>query len=375
MKKILFLAAVTILAAVSCNKIEEEGANTFEPSNVPSFVASVDGADTKTVIDGMKSYWNGKEEIWVLNGESNGDWKKKYVTEATKSEIATFNEENNEVSLSGDDYLAIYPAEPAGSVNWKGNIQSAATYFWLDPEQTIVEGSYDPQGHIAIAYAEADNENLYFKNVNSLVKFTVGSDNVTEVCFYGNNSEKIAGNFDVNYNGGNPTVTNVTETYAKVTGSFKKGKTYYISVLPCAFSKGFGVETYAYAAKGTKKNSKEYTLERNRILDLGELSWTPDEDATFYFELDTDNSKKWFSPGYLYVWTDGNNKQEPLGVWPGKQMTKSGNTYSVKIPKEYIGKKLNYIVNNGGDWKSAEGKSMNPVKASQTIKGSTVGIN
>ena len=48
MKKILFLAAVTILAAVSCNKIEEGGATTFEPSNVPSFVASVDGADTDT---------------------------------------------------------------------------------------------------------------------------------------------------------------------------------------------------------------------------------------------------------------------------------------------------------------------------------------
>ena len=54
MKKILFLAAVTILAAVSCNKIENDAP--AQQSNVPSFVASVDGANTKTIIDGMKSY-------------------------------------------------------------------------------------------------------------------------------------------------------------------------------------------------------------------------------------------------------------------------------------------------------------------------------
>ena len=189
----------------------------------------------------MKSYWNGKEEIWVLNGASDGDWKKKYVANVTKSETATFAEDAS-TTLSGDDYLAIYPAGPAGSVKWDGNIQNAATFFWLDPNQTLVAGSYDPRWHIAVAYAKKGDENLHFKNVNSLVKFTIGADNVTEVCFYGNNSEKIAGNFNVNYNSGNPTVTNSTEVYAKVTGSFTKNKTYYISVLPSVFNKGFSIE-------------------------------------------------------------------------------------------------------------------------------------
>ena len=60
MKKILFLAAVTILAAVSCNKMEND-APVQESSNVPYFEAYVDGTDTKTVIDDMVSYWNGEE--------------------------------------------------------------------------------------------------------------------------------------------------------------------------------------------------------------------------------------------------------------------------------------------------------------------------
>ena len=219
----------------------------------------------------MKSYWNGKEEIWVLNGESDGDWKKKYVANVTKSETATFAEDAS-TTLSGDDYLAIYPAEPAASVKWNGNIQSAATFFWLDPKQTLVAGSYDPRWHIAVAYAEAGDENLHFKNVNSLVKFTIGSDNVTEVCFYGNNSEKIAGNFNVNYNSGNPTVTNSTEVYAKVTGSFEKSKTYYISVLPSVFNKGFSIEFVKGGKKYISKVDSKYTLSRNQILDLKTLN-------------------------------------------------------------------------------------------------------
>ena len=381
MKKILFWAAVTILAVASCNKIEE-GAPVGE-SNVPAFEASVEGADTKTVIDGFKSYWDGTEGIRVLDGKlTNG---KVYTTNnVEKAETATFVEKDGSVALSGDDYLAVYPEGPAGSVTWDGNVANAAKKFWLPGEdQKPILNSYDPSTHIAVAYTEAGNKNLEFKNVTSLVKFTLKSDNVTEVCFYGNSNEVITGNFDVTFNEGTPTYTTKgtgykNNTFAKVkaaSGKTLDKGTYYISVLPCMFSKGFAAETVAYGAKGTKKNSKEYTLERSQILDLGDLSWTPDKDATFDFELDTDNSKQWFNPGHLYVWTDGADKKEPLGGWPGTKMTKSGNTYSVNIPKEYIGKKLNYIVNNGGDWKSYEGQSMNPVKATQTIKGSSVGIN
>ena len=95
MKKILFLAAVTILAAVSCNKIENDAP--AQQSNVPSFVASVDGADTKTVIDGMKSYWNGTEGIRVFDGVlANG---KVYTANVEKVQNATFVEADANVAI------------------------------------------------------------------------------------------------------------------------------------------------------------------------------------------------------------------------------------------------------------------------------------
>ena len=54
-------------------------------------------------------------------------------------------------------------------------------------------------------------------------------------------------------------------------------------------------------------------------------------------------------------------------------MTKNGNTYSVKIPKEYIGTNLNFIVNNGGSWQTGNQK-MSPVWATQSYKGKSIGL-
>ena len=369
MKKILFWSAVTILAAVSCNKLEND---TPTQSNVPAFEAYVDGAESKTVIDGMASYWDGTERIWVLNGQSgNASWKKAYKATATKAARVTFKEENN-VMLTGDDYLAVYPAEPAGDVTWDGKVSSPAKKFWLPGDQIAKEGTYDPSTHVAVAYTLEGNPNLEFKNVTSLVKFTLQSDNVSEVVFYGLNNDVITGNFDVTYNNGNPTYTTTGSGYSKnafvrvkpTSGNLTKGKTYYMSVLPRTFSKGFAVEMLAYGAKGTMKNSKSYTLDRNQILELGNITWTPDEDATFTLELDTDNLKEWYDP-YLYVWTD--SKVKPLGDWPGTKMNKDGSKATVKIPKQYIGKKLNYIVNSNGGWQTGN-LVMETVWATQSYK-------
>lgn len=369
MKKILFWAAVTILAAVSCNKIENDAP--AQQSNVPSFVASVDGADTKTIIDGMKSYWNGTEGIRVFDGVlANG---KVYTATVEKVQNATFVEADANVAIDETaDYLAVYPEGPAGSVTWDGNITSAAKKFWLPGDQIATLNSYDPSTHIAVAYAESGDINLNFKNVTALIKVNLVSDNVTEICFYGNNSDVIAGNFDVKYSDGQPTWTQGSYTleYAKVKnndGSALKKGVYYISVLPTTLTKGFSIETIAFGAKGTKKNSKSYSLNRNEILDLENLSWTPDEDATLEWTKDTETLTSWWGDvAYLYVWTD--QDERPLGDWPGTEMNWDGTKFSAKIPKEYIGKKLNFKVHNNNGWEG-DNKVMNPVWYTQSYKG------
>lgn len=279
MKKILFLSAVAILSAVSCNKFDVD-APVQESSNVPYFEASVDGADTKTVIDGEAkvSYWNGTEGIRVFDGKV----AKVYNATVEMAQKAIFAEANASVSLDGDDYLAVYPEAPAGSVTWDGNVASAAKMFWLPGEQAAVAGSYDPSTHIAMAYAEAGNLSLEFKNVVSLVKVTVANDNVSEICFYGNSGEVITGNFDVKYNAGEPeaiknTASNYTKnTYAKITGNIENGQTYYISILPTEFKAGFSIEFVIDGVKYTKKLSSKYTVGRNQIINLPVVTFEPE---------------------------------------------------------------------------------------------------
>lgn len=277
MKKILFWSAVTILAAVSCNKIEDEVPAT--QSNVPSFVASVDGAETKTVIEGMKSYWNGTEGIRVLDGVlPNG--KVYTATVEPMAQTATFTEVDNTSLEDGVDYLAVYPEGPAGSVTWDGG---DIINLYLKDIQTLINGSYDPDCHIAVATANSENLSLEFKNAVALVKFQLQGDvdKVSEVCFYTKGGEKISGNFNLSYNNHNPLVTGVSEDkkeysypYVKVQGEFKEETDYYLVVLPGTYGSGFGVEALTSGVKCTKEMSKEYTLSRNQILDLGTLTAT-----------------------------------------------------------------------------------------------------
>lgn len=337
MKKILFCSAVAILSAVACNKFENN-APVQESNNVPYFEAYVDGADTKTVIDGEAkvSYWNGTEGIRVFDGTlAKG---KVYNATVEMAQKAVFAQVDESVSLDGDDYFAVYPEGPAGDVTWDGNKGSAAKKFWLPGDQIATAGSYDPSTHIAVAYAEAGNLSLNFKNVTSLIKVNLVSDNVTEICFYGNNSDVIAGNFNVTFNNGTPAWSkgDYTLTYAKVKkqdGSALAKGVYYISVLPAVLSKGFSIETVSGGVKSIKKNSNSYTIGRNQIVNLRDIEWVaPSEDSsrTIYLDVTTN-------------WKDGNAKFA-AHQWGGSganpstvMMTKVAGTsyiYECKVDKD-----------------------------------------
>ena len=56
-------------------------------------------------------------------------------------------------------------------------------------------------------------------------------------------------------------------------------------------------------------------------------------------------------------------------------MTSEGNyTWSIIVPSELVGKKINYIINNGGNWQSKD--STVTIKAEgNTINASDIGIN
>lgn len=371
MKKLIFttVAISALFLSVSCQK---ENVNDAPKGEGVVFTAYVDGVDpdTKTVIgkndEGKAvSLWSGEEWIWVLNGkEGNASWKKAYKANvSTPVAKADFAEDDNNTELTGEAFYAIYPCSASNDAAWTGGSESVKG-ITLKAEQTPVENTYDPSTHIAVAYTTAGNYSLSFKNAVSYFKLTVGSDNVSEICIFGNASEKITGVFSLKYTPGEgeaaPTVetSEGTLSYVKIISTeanpILKGNTYYIAVLPTDFTTGFSVEMVAGGLKSTcKTTTKPYTMTRNKIVDLGLIEyptktvylypgpWTADKAvlSVYYFIkdkvggwadfADADADGRWeaqipvyatechyirSNPDYPHTWEDG-GKETGEKLW------------------------------------------------------------
>lgn len=273
----LLLSALALFSA--CQKSEQQA-----PAKGESIVFTASFApETKTVIDetGKKSLWN-QDEIRIFNG--NHSEAQTYVTDATNAVTAEFKIKDETASLKGTSFIAVCPNSSANETWWDGSVDKTIKKLYLKPQQQTAtdDGStYDPEGHVAVAYTE--NTALSFKNACALLKFTIKSDNIKEVCVYSTDAV-LSGNFNFNTEGeGSITTTaddeNTYETnnYVKVVGNFVNGETYYMSCIPGKLANGFTLEVVNdKAAKGKDKvYTKEIELKRSKIYDLGDVAYLP----------------------------------------------------------------------------------------------------
>ena len=301
MKKNLFMvAAVALFAAVSCNK--ELPIEQVPAGEVTKFEASVDGADTKVVLDGKVSKWENGDKITIHNGTKGYEF-------STTDEGARAEFTYTGTDFSGEKFIAVYPSGTySADVEAKTVVASIPTY------QPSRDGSFSVGAVPSVAYSET--QSLAFKNAAALLKFTVKGKNVKGLVFYGNNNEAVTGNVKVTVNDDNTiksieaqettiTENDVTETkfitWAKVWANtsnwcFVEGTTYYLAVVPQNFTKGFAVqlEIDGVGLVEVKKLETAYELKRNTILDLGELEYV----APPVTEL------KWGVAGTMTNWAD-----------------------------------------------------------------------
>ena len=199
MKKNLFMvAAVALMAMVSCNKeeVNNGGADVQpqEPSVLVEFTASLGDEGTKTTLDttdptSPKTVWVETDEI-SINGET---FKVKELIDGGTS--AKFVNKNELSTGFAAPYTALYPANATE----------------VPAEQTAVAGNFDPKA--VIEKATSDNYSLSFKNETSLLKFQVEA-----AC------DAVTLSSDDDLATGSKTVT--------INGDFKTGETYYVAVLP-----------------------------------------------------------------------------------------------------------------------------------------------
>lgn len=294
------VAAVALFAAVSCNK--ELPIEQVPAGEVTKFEASVDGADTKVVLDGKVSKWENGDKITIHNGTKGYEF-------STTDEGARAEFTYTGTDFSGEKFIAVYPSGTySADVEAKTVVASIPTY------QPSRDGSFSVGAVPSVAYSET--QSLAFKNAAALLKFTVKGKNVKGLVFYGNNNEAVTGNVKVTVNDDNTiksieaqettiTENDVTETkfitWAKVWANtsnwcFVEGTTYYLAVVPQNFTKGFAVqlEIDGVGLVEVKKLETAYELKRNTILDLGELEYV----APPVTEL------KWGVAGTMTNWAD-----------------------------------------------------------------------
>ena len=283
MKKGLFYALClgALAMSASCQKTEQ---NPTEKGNSVVFTAQFDNeknVDVRTVLDenGKKSLWN-KDEIRVLNEEGASAV---YKTDAMGQASATFTILDEGATFSGNRFMAACPAEPAGRASWDAGGKTIK-WLWLKDEQSPVAGSYDPAAHIAVAYTEGTE--LSFKNACALLKFTVASENVSEVVVYttggGENTLYLSGNFDVDMSDQNNYKFSRTSGDGSWGGNFVKikaadgaylenGKTYYMTCLPTTAV--LNLEVVINGVRQTiRTTSAAVEIKRNDVLDLGDIA-------------------------------------------------------------------------------------------------------
>ncbi len=266
--------AAVMMAAVSCDK-EIPAEAPVGGDDLMTIVAEV-GGGTRTAVgvdDGaaVKVVWEGVETIRLFDGTVNKD----FVSEDIKGTAsAVFTETDAAVDFTGTDYLAAYPLNAYGEAYRDG---AALKRLWLKAEQNAVEGSFDPDAHVMVSYAEAaDDATLSFRNTMALLKLTVGNENVSEISLTGAENEIMAGNFDIADVNADPTpVVHETapENYMYVNkvalkGDIRKDGTYYLAVFPQTFAAGFTLSMVIDGVTYHKTTTKSYELQRNSVFNL-----------------------------------------------------------------------------------------------------------
>ncbi len=318
MKKNLFMvAAVALMALVSCNK-EEINNNEIindEQIETPSdivFVAEFDnGSETKTalgeVVDGVRQATWVKGDAISINGTTFTA-----VADGARTEFTTTSsfDENAKV------FRAVYP-----STSYK----ASAVVIPVSQNGTFENAS--------IAVAESNDQSLKFSNVSSILKFQVPAA-CTTVTFESTSS--IAGQISINYTDGVmvPNYTSLTNPQKKITvaavGGFVTGKDYYVAVKP-----GDHQFTVSIDGNVSKASTKSVTVERSKILNMKVL---PEPVVAENAVLRINNKNGW---GDLKITI----KQGSTTIVNAQAMTNEGNNiFAYTLDPKYVGYEVTYYL-------------------------------
>ena len=198
------------------------------PDDGPSVTPGLSGdvvftATAENAADGTPSLWKQGETIALYDGTAF----RTLANEAADGSTGRFP-----TTLSGNEkgFLAVRPALEGISV------QENTFSLTVPSVQTSGEAGF-------LQVAKGTGSLLYFRNLLATLSFTIGYEGVTRVRVETTGGEKITGAATVDYSGEDPLAAG-SESYVELTGTFVKGETYTVAVLPGAIG-GYEITGYS----------------------------------------------------------------------------------------------------------------------------------
>lgn len=332
MRKYILLLCTICMGLVSCVKENMSG---IDADGLITFRAVYADASTKTVLDGLTPMWTPEDKISIYDGVNNE------FSNALTGPAATAEFKGKLAGKGRTHYLAASPY----NADLTFSLMGLSVYSLQIPEQqNAVAGSYDPSAAVAVAYSKTSS--LEFRNVCSLVKFKIVSDDVKAVTLVPHGEkENLAGVFNATID----TEMRITVIEGKETvtlnGDFKKDETYYLVTLPASLKSGFKV--LLKTAAGEYVESMNFTnpvdFERSGMINLGDLSLDPKEstlpddpgqeeepeEGVVYFAPTSD----WTAGGAhvaAYFWQDGMDE-----AWVNMTEDVEEGVYKCEVPEGY----------------------------------------
>ena len=262
-KLLTLMAAGLVLFACQKEGAEED---ILVTGNHLTFTATIDGAGTRTSVDGTKISWNPAEEINIFYGASEGS---KFVSQNTEpSQSVTFS--GTLTAFTGtteagepNSFWAIYPYDESNSSS------GSSVTAYLPENQVGVPNNVPDKALMMVA--KASGLALSFKQVCARIKVVVSTPGIRKIEIRGNNDETIAGSAVITMNsqglpewqdagtGAGKVIELVTES-----GTTFEEAEYSIPIYPQTFSAGFTMTCYKEGEKGFYSTGA-VTFGRNQV--------------------------------------------------------------------------------------------------------------
>ena len=267
MKKYIqsMMAFAAIVSFASCSS--EDNNTTIEnesATKVMTFTATQEGneASTRAILSGTNIHWESEDEISLLYSSEN---KQFTLTAGAESTSGKFSGE----ALESGPYTAVYPYQSTASLSGTN-----VTNVTIPATQTATANSFDKNA--ALMMAQSNSTTLEFKNVVGYVKVKPKfACSKIELEAAEGSSDILAGKGTLNWNGGNPKINITEETSKTITlnGSIAKDNSYYIVVPTGTLNRMWKITfTADDGKKYTRYCSKPLTIERNKIINLGNFA-------------------------------------------------------------------------------------------------------